>query len=90
MFVAIAGFEDIDLATYCCVLPDVSIGNVAQLSMDLLINTLDCVQIGSMFHKSIVPMIGRNAFAKSKQSADNHRQGPELNLNRVQIFDTAN
>ena len=64
MFVPLPGFENIDLTGYTCILPDVSLGNVAQLSLDLLINTLDCFQIGSMSHKSIVPMIGRNAFSK--------------------------
>ena len=54
-----------DLAGYTCVVPTVSIGNVGQLAVDLLISSLDCEQIGTIFHKAIVPLFGSNAFDNS-------------------------
>ncbi|KAJ2159391.1 hypothetical protein GGF46_003055 [Coemansia sp. RSA 552] len=44
------------------VLPTVSVGNVPQLAVDLLINTLRARQIGTIDSPSLAPMSGRSGF----------------------------
>ncbi|KAK3608034.1 hypothetical protein CHS0354_031020 [Potamilus streckersoni] len=45
------------------VLTSVSVGNVGQLSADLLISTLSMKRIGYIHHESILPMVGNDPFA---------------------------
>merc|ERR1712226_734514 len=48
-----------------CILPTISIGNVGQLAIDILITTLKCRHVGAIFHKAVVPLFGKNAFVKT-------------------------
>lgn len=50
------------LAGYTIILPSVGVGNVAQLTTDLLISTLQMEKIGQCWHPAIVPVIGPRAF----------------------------
>lgn len=43
-------------------LPSIGVGNVAQLSVDLLISTLQMEKVATVWHPSIVPIIGPKAF----------------------------
>lgn len=43
-------------------LPSIGVGNVAQLSVDLLISTLQLEKVATVWHHSIVPIIGPKAF----------------------------
>ncbi|KAL3860700.1 hypothetical protein ACJMK2_010791 [Sinanodonta woodiana] len=45
------------------ILTSVSVGNVGQLSADLLISTLSMKRIGYIHHESILPMVGNDPFA---------------------------
>ena len=67
MFFPVDKTETIDVTGYTCVLPTVSIGNVGQLSIDLIISTLKCELIGSIFHRAVVPLFGKNAFDKQSK-----------------------
>lgn len=42
--------------------PSVGVGNVAQLSVDLLISTLQMEKVATVWHPSIAPLIGPKAF----------------------------
>ncbi|XP_011882768.1 PREDICTED: proteasome assembly chaperone 2-like [Vollenhovia emeryi] len=54
--------QDIDLENYTLVLPSVAVGNVGQLSVDLLISNLNLPKIGQIFSTSFVPVVGANAY----------------------------
>ncbi len=43
-------------------LPSTGVGNVAQLTVDLLISTLQLEKVANVWHRSIVPIIGPKAF----------------------------
>ncbi|XP_046356589.1 proteasome assembly chaperone 2-like [Haliotis rufescens] len=45
------------------ILPCVSVGNVGQLTADLVISTLWMERVGYIYHDSILPMVGNNPFA---------------------------
>ena len=67
MFRPVRSLKTTDLSGFTCLMPTVSIGNVGQLSLDLIIATLPCEQIGSIVHKAVVPLFGRNALRKSSR-----------------------
>ncbi|KAL4234470.1 Proteasome assembly chaperone 2 [Mactra antiquata] len=57
-----------DKKTYCfkdyiLIYPAVSVGNVAQLTADLLISTLTMHRAGHIQHPSIIPLVGGDPFA---------------------------
>ncbi|XP_011695690.1 PREDICTED: proteasome assembly chaperone 2-like [Wasmannia auropunctata] len=54
--------QDIDLENYTLILPSVAVGNVGQLSVDLLISNLNLSKIGQIFSASFVPVVGANAY----------------------------
>uniref|UniRef100_A0A2P2HYM0 Proteasome assembly chaperone 2 n=1 Tax=Hirondellea gigas TaxID=1518452 RepID=A0A2P2HYM0_9CRUS len=47
---------------YSLVLPSVSIANVGQLAIDVLIATLETQQIAVVHHPALLPMVGSNAY----------------------------
>lgn len=51
-----------DITGYTVILPSLGVGNVAQLSVDLLIATLQMDKVATVWHRSIVPIIGPKAF----------------------------
>ncbi|CAH1779728.1 unnamed protein product [Owenia fusiformis] len=52
-----------DLKAYTLVVPCVSVGNVGQLAVDLIISTLCMKKIGYMDDESILPLVGNDPFA---------------------------
>ncbi|XP_058823671.1 proteasome assembly chaperone 2 [Topomyia yanbarensis] len=54
--------KDIPLTGYTLVIPTVSVGNVAQLAVDLLIETLKLNKIGLLWHPALIPVVGPPAF----------------------------
>lgn len=47
-------------------LPSVSIGNVGQLSVDLMINSFEMKKVGFIQDDNVLPVIGKNAISNSK------------------------
>ena len=43
--------------------PSVSVGNVAQLAVDVLINTLQLSRVGHLHHPSLLPLVGSAAYS---------------------------
>ena len=60
------GFTFCDLYLFFSTQPTVSVGNVAQLTVDLLVSTLAMNRTGYILHESILPMCGNNPFASNK------------------------
>lgn len=54
--------SDISLENYTLILPSVAVGNVGQLSVDLLIANLNLQKIGQIFSTAFVPIVGANAY----------------------------
>ncbi|EFN79808.1 proteasome assembly chaperone 2 [Harpegnathos saltator] len=54
--------QDINLDNYTLILPSVAVGNVGQLSVDLLISNLNLRKIGQVFSTAFVPIVGANAY----------------------------
>ncbi|XP_011497070.1 PREDICTED: proteasome assembly chaperone 2 [Ceratosolen solmsi marchali] len=55
------------LTNYTMILPSVAVGNVAQLSIDLLISTLSLRKIGCIFDTCFIPLVGADPYNKTNQ-----------------------
>lgn len=51
--------------------PAVSIGNVGQLAIDVLVYNLSLEKIGYLYDSSILPLVGNDAFTKPGEGAGN-------------------
>lgn len=60
--------ETTSLKGYRLVIPSTCVGNVSQLTCDLLIESLKMTKIADCFHESIIPLIGAPAFSHIKDS----------------------
>lgn len=54
---------------YSLLVPMVSVGNVGQLTADLIISTLWMDRIGFIMHEAITPVVGNNPFAHADATA---------------------
>ncbi|XP_066435618.1 proteasome assembly chaperone 2 [Eleutherodactylus coqui] len=50
-------------------LPAVSVGNVGQLAVDLIISSLNIPKVGYFYTDCLVPMVGNNPYATSEEHA---------------------
>ncbi|XP_069476930.1 proteasome assembly chaperone 2 [Ambystoma mexicanum] len=65
MFVPCDGLHPPQLRDYSLILPAVSVGNVGQLAVDLIISTLNMVKVGYIYTDCLVPMAGSDPYAVS-------------------------
>ncbi|XP_013002116.1 proteasome assembly chaperone 2 isoform X3 [Cavia porcellus] len=68
MFVP-CGESDPDFSGCTLVLPAVSVGNVGQLAIDLIISTLNMSKIGYFYTDCLVPMVGNNPYATAEENS---------------------
>ncbi|XP_068234850.1 proteasome assembly chaperone 2 [Palaemon carinicauda] len=65
-----------NLKGYTLLLPSVSVGNVGQLAVDILISSLPSVKIGLVHHPAIYPLVGGDPYNETSKevttSADLH------------------
>ena len=66
MFVSCASENDVIFEGYSLILPAISIGNVGQLAIDLLIYNLDFKKVGYLYDHSILPLVGNDPFSSPK------------------------
>ncbi|KAK7114390.1 proteasome assembly chaperone 2-like [Littorina saxatilis] len=69
MFVPAAKNRTYNWEEYTLLVPMVSVGNVGQLTADLIISTLWMDRIGFILHDAITPAIGNNPFAHAATTA---------------------
>jgi len=62
MYIA-ASSETKDWKQHTLIIPSVSVGNVGQLSADLLISTLSPTLVGYIHSKFVLPVVGKDAFS---------------------------
>ncbi|NXN08765.1 PSMG2 protein, partial [Indicator maculatus] len=58
-----------DFTGFTLLKPAVSVGNVGQLAIDLVISTLDMTKIGYFYTDCLVPMVGNNPYATSEENS---------------------
>ncbi|EDM14740.1 tumor necrosis factor superfamily, member 5-induced protein 1 (predicted), isoform CRA_b [Rattus norvegicus] len=56
-----------DLKNFTLLMPAVSVGNVGQLAIDLIISTLNMCKIGYFYTDCLVPMVGNNPYATEEE-----------------------
>ncbi|XP_055605375.1 proteasome assembly chaperone 2-like [Uranotaenia lowii] len=56
-------FRSESVSGFSFVVPSVSVGNVAQLAVDLLIETLKLSKVGLLWHPALIPVAGPAAYA---------------------------
>lgn len=54
--------KNIDLNGYTLIVPSVSVGNVGQLTIDLLITTYNFKKVATFWHPGIIPTVGADPF----------------------------
>ncbi|XP_044282382.1 proteasome assembly chaperone 2 isoform X2 [Varanus komodoensis] len=69
MFVACDGCTRPDFRGFALLMPAVSVGNVGQLAVDLVISTLSMPKVGYFYTDCLVPMIGNNPYATTDDNA---------------------
>jgi len=47
----------------------VSVGNVGQLAIDLVISTLNMTKVGYFYTDCLVPMVGNNPYATAEENS---------------------
>lgn len=84
MFVAIKEkHETVDWSEFTVILPAVSIGNVGQLAVDLIVSSIspNCHLIGYLYDSCILPVVGNDAFTQSSCSLGKLNVGVEVYKN---------
>ncbi|XP_053681262.1 proteasome assembly chaperone 2 [Anopheles nili] len=59
--------RELDFTGYCFIVPSVSVGNVPQLAVDALVETLQLEPIGQLWHPALIPIVGPAAFEHASQ-----------------------
>lgn len=57
--------------------PCVSVGNVAQLTVDVIINTLQLARVGHLHHPSLLPLVGSAAYSHTTHCLHTAAEGEE-------------
>jgi len=57
---ALGDFQD--FSNYTLIIPSVSVGNVPQLTVDLIISTYELTKAASIWHPAVVPSVGADPF----------------------------
>ncbi|XP_012691549.2 proteasome assembly chaperone 2 [Clupea harengus] len=64
--------------SYTLLMPAVSVGNVGQLAVDLIISTLQLPKVGHFHTDSLIPMVGNNPYATSAENANDLSTNAEV------------
>lgn len=63
-----------------------SVGNVGQLSADLLIQALKCEKAGYIWHPAILPVVGVDPYRTSSSSLALSAEGKEIFMKLASIL----
>ncbi|XP_074843595.1 proteasome assembly chaperone 2 isoform X1 [Carettochelys insculpta] len=69
MFVPCGSSAPPDFEGFTLLLPAVSVGNVGQLAVDLVISTFDMLKVGYFYTDCLVPMVGNNPYATAEENS---------------------
>lgn len=54
--------ESIDFREHTLIIPSISVGNVGQLTVDLIITTYNLKKVATIWHPGIIPSVGRDPY----------------------------
>lgn len=54
--------RDVDISRYTLIIPSVSVGNVPQFTVDLLIKNYNFEKVGMIWHAAIIPLVGADPY----------------------------
>ena len=80
--------EEVDLKNHTLILPSVAVGNVGQLTVDLLISSLQLRRIGHFWNSSFIPIVGTNPYDENSKeicTAADFYHSPEKKVLVLQI-----
>lgn len=63
---------------FTLIMPAISVGNVGQLGVDLIISTLNMCRVGYIHTDSLIPMAGNNPYYSSAETADELHTNAEV------------
>ncbi|XP_004714129.1 proteasome assembly chaperone 2 [Echinops telfairi] len=69
-----------ELAGFTLLMPSVSVGNVGQLSIDLIISTLNMFKVGYFYTDCLVPVVGNNPYATTEGNSTELSTNAEVYL----------
>nr|XP_029508651.1 proteasome assembly chaperone 2 [Oncorhynchus nerka] len=90
MFVA-AECTPTSFKDFTLIMPAISVGNVGQLAVDLIVSTLNMCRVGYIHTDCLIPMAGNNPYATFAENANDLStnaevySSPELRLAVLQI-----
>ncbi|NP_001291091.1 proteasome assembly chaperone 2 [Esox lucius] len=90
MFVS-AECTPLSFKDFILIMPAVSVGNVGQLAVDLIVSTLNMCRVGYLHTDCLIPMAGNNPYATSAENANDLStsaevySSPDLKLAVLQI-----
>lgn len=61
--------EDLICRGYTCIVPSLGAGNVSQMSVDLIVATLQLKQVATGFHEALIPIFGPCAYNYEKNTS---------------------
>ena len=61
-FVFSPSIQDHSLDGCTLIMPAISVGNIGQLALDILLATLKAKRLASCYHPSVVPLVGSNPY----------------------------
>ncbi|XP_048451903.1 proteasome assembly chaperone 2 [Rhincodon typus] len=64
-----SGNGSVSLKGYTLIMPVVSVGNVGQLTMDLIISTLTLPRVGYIHSDCLLPVVGNNPYATTLENS---------------------
>ncbi|XP_067887309.1 proteasome assembly chaperone 2 [Heterodontus francisci] len=64
-----SGSSCVNLKGYTLIMPVVSVGNVGQLTVDLIISTLSLPRVGYIHSDCLLPVVGNNPYATTSENS---------------------
>lgn len=83
----ISFIEPFDFTGYTLVIPSVSVGNVGQLAVDLLITTFNLKKVATIWHPGIIPLAAGNPYQEDDEpcTACELYGNKKLNIGVIQL-----
>lgn len=80
--------KSVDFSKYTLIIPSVSVGNVGQLTVDLMITTFNLKKMGTIWHPAIIPSVAGDPYSlhsKESSTACELYGNEELNIATIQL-----
>lgn len=58
----------VDLSNYTLIIPNISVGNVPQLTVDLIVSTHNLTKVATLWHPAVIPSVGSDPYNEDVSS----------------------